>query len=69
MRIDRPRGHPSRPLCFDDIAAKFRANARYAARPFEPWRVERIIDRVCHLEDVDDMQSLALLIADRGKPM
>ena len=70
MRVDRPRGHPSRPVHFTgDIAEKFRDNARHAARPLEPWRIESIVDQVRHLEAIGDMGSLALLIADRGKPM
>jgi 2-methylcitrate dehydratase PrpD len=69
MRVERPRGHPSRPMRFADIAEKFRDNARYAARPLEPWRIESIIDRIVHLDQMDDVQTLALLIADRGKPM
>jgi 2-methylcitrate dehydratase PrpD len=66
-RIDRPHGHPLRPVGFDDVADKFRDNADCAARPLEAWRVERIIDHVRDLEDVDDMQSLVQLIGERGK--
>jgi 2-methylcitrate dehydratase PrpD len=66
LRVDCPRGHPSRPAEYADIAAKFRANARHAARPLEAWRVESIIERVLHLEDEPDVRSLASLIATRG---
>jgi 2-methylcitrate dehydratase PrpD len=67
MRVDRPRGHPLRPMGFDDVADKFRDNAAYAARPMEAWRVGRIVDHVRGLEDVDDMRSLVQLIGERGE--
>jgi 2-methylcitrate dehydratase PrpD len=65
LRVDRPRGHPSRPVEFADVAAKFRENARHAARPLEAWRIEAIIDRVLNLDDEPDVRSLASLIANR----
>jgi len=65
LRIDRPRGHPSRPVAFADVAAKCRENARHAVRPLEAWRVEAIIDRVLNLDREPDVRSLASLIATR----
>jgi 2-methylcitrate dehydratase PrpD len=62
-RIDHPRGHPVRPLTFDDVAAKFRANARYAAVAFSPAGVDAIIDRVRNLEDMSDVGELIGMIA------
>jgi 2-methylcitrate dehydratase PrpD len=67
MRIDHPRGHPSRPVHFDDIAEKFRANTAYAARALEPWRIDAIVEAVRALEAMDDVGSLAALIADRDR--
>ena len=67
LQIDRPRGHPSRPVEYADVAAKFRENARHAARPLEAWRVEAIIERVLHLDAEPDVRSLASLIANRGR--
>jgi 2-methylcitrate dehydratase PrpD len=64
-RIDHPRGHPARPLTFDEVAAKFRANARYAAAAPSPDDVEAIIDRVRHLEDMPDVGALVRMIAPR----
>lgn len=67
LRVDRPRGHPLRPVSFEDIAQKFHDNAQYASRPLEPWRTKAIVECVQHLEDVDDVGSLARLITERGK--
>ncbi len=66
LRIDRPHGHPSRPVDEAHVADKFRANARHAARPLETRRVEAIIERVLHLEEEPDLRSLVSLIANRG---
>ena len=35
-RIEHPRGHPSRPLTFEDVAEKFTDNARHAPRSENP---------------------------------
>ncbi len=66
LRIECPRGHPSRPVEYADVAAKFRENARHATRPLEAWRVEAIIERVHNLDHEPDVRSLASLIANRG---
>ena len=63
MRVNAPLGHPSRPLSAEDAAAKFRANARFAAKPLEPSRVEAIIGRVMALENIEDVAGLVKLAA------
>jgi 2-methylcitrate dehydratase PrpD len=63
MRVNAPLGHPSRPLSAEDAAAKFRANARFAAKPLEPSRVEAIIERVMTLEKIEDVAGLVELAA------
>lgn len=61
-RIDKPRGHPSRPLSFDDVATKFAANAAVAARPHSPARVEQIVSCVERLDRLDDVRALIDLV-------
>jgi len=61
-RIDKPRGHPSRPLSFDDVAAKFAANAATAARPHGPSRIEQIASCVERLDQLDDIRTLIDLV-------
>jgi 2-methylcitrate dehydratase PrpD len=64
-RTDKPRGHPSRPLTFDEVAEKFRANACHAPARLAPAEIEAIIARVRHLEDMPDVGELARMIAPR----
>ena len=61
QRVDKPRGHMSRPMSFDDMAAKFRDNAEYAA--LQPDRIEQVIACVDTLDRSPDVRSLLDLIA------
>jgi 2-methylcitrate dehydratase PrpD len=63
QRVDKPRGHPSRPLSFDDMARKFRDNAGYAVSPLTPARLDQVIDQVAHLDRSPDVRILLDLIA------
>ena len=65
MRVDAPLGHPSRPLSAEDTAAKFRANARFAAVPLEQSWVETIIEEIMTLETIDDVAELVDLTASK----
>jgi 2-methylcitrate dehydratase PrpD len=62
-RIEHPRGHPRRPLTFDDVAAKFATNARHAPIPPAADRIESIIDTVWHLDRLPDVGALIGKIA------
>jgi 2-methylcitrate dehydratase PrpD len=57
-RIEHPRGHPSRPLTFEDVAEKFTDNARYAPDPATPDRIGAIIDDVHQLDELPDVRAL-----------
>ncbi|MBV8535729.1 MAG: MmgE/PrpD family protein [Alphaproteobacteria bacterium] len=58
MTVDRPRGHPSRPLSFDEIATKFRSNAGYAKVVPAAGRLDRIIDLVRRLDELADVREI-----------
>jgi 2-methylcitrate dehydratase PrpD len=59
-RCDYPRGTwPQRPLAADEIIAKFRDCVTYAAKPMQPDAVDRLVELVLDLENVDDVRSLA----------
>ena len=59
-----PLGHPDRPLTFDQIVAKLRDCAPYAAPC--PWKaVDQLIEGVERLEDVADVATLSALIMGR----
>jgi 2-methylcitrate dehydratase PrpD len=67
MRVAAPLGHPSRPLSIEDAAAKFRANARFAAKSLEPSRVDAMIERVLTLENIEDVTGLVELAAHKSR--
>lgn len=57
-RVERPRGHPSRPLSFDDVAVKFRQNAAYAATPPNRDRSERLVACTRRLETLANVREI-----------
>ncbi|MEX0801580.1 MAG: MmgE/PrpD family protein [Dehalococcoidia bacterium] len=67
LRVDTPRGDPSRPLSWDDLAAKFRDCAALA---LSSDGVERVLAMVERLEDLPNVSELgdALLLPARGEP-
>ena len=52
------RGHPDRPLSDDEVVAKFVSNAR---RRLDAGAVQKIVDTVWRLEEVDTVEELAAL--------
>ena len=61
-RVDKPLGHVSRPMSFEQIAAKFRDCCRYAPA-LRPEHVDRMIAVVDDLERCDDVGVIAKLAA------
>jgi 2-methylcitrate dehydratase PrpD len=61
-RIDVPRGHPRRPLSFDDMAVKFRDNVGYARHPLSDAQRDNIIDLAGNLPDLADANTLLTAI-------
>lgn len=55
-------GHPDRPMSFDQIVDKLRDCAQYAAAPISQENLDRFIDLVVGLEDVEDVSVLATLV-------
>lgn len=56
-------GSIQNPMSFDDCAAKFRECAPCAIKPLPADAVEKIIDLVGNLEDVDDVGKITRLLA------
>jgi 2-methylcitrate dehydratase PrpD len=67
MRVDTPLGHPSRPLSAEGTVAKFRANARFAAKSLEPSRVNALVERAMTLEKVADVAGFVELAATSAR--
>ena len=53
------KGAPSDPYTYDEMAEKF---TRYSAQRLPPGHTEAIIERVRHLEEVEDVADLARLL-------
>jgi 2-methylcitrate dehydratase PrpD len=52
-------GHPTRPMPYEDVVAKFRQCCRYAAFRLTDNRIENLIELIEDLEQVEDMRQLA----------
>ena len=61
-RVDSVKGHPSNPMSFDDCEEKFWSCVPYAAKPLARERLERLVERIRHLEQVDDVADLVALV-------
>jgi len=54
-RIVHPRGHPSKPLEWNELVAKFEMCAARAARPPTPAQLAHIVAVIGNLQDLDDV--------------
>ena len=56
-----PKGHPKNRLSYDEFKDRFRRSASFALKP---QKIEKAIDAILTLEDVDNMSTLAELMYD-----
>ena len=63
--VRTPLGHPDMPLTFEQIVTKLRDCAPYAAAPLPTEAVDRLIEGVERLEDIEDVAELSALIMGR----
>ena len=56
--VEHPRGHPARPLTYEEVAAKFRTNARHAPSPPDHGDIDAIIADVRHLDELPEIGAL-----------
>ncbi len=56
-------GSVENPMTFDDCAAKFRECAPCALHPLPPTTIDRVIDLVRRLDEVDDVAKITRLLA------
>ncbi len=61
-RVDFAYGHPRNPLTMEDIIAKFRDCAQYSAKPLSRDKVNRVIELVTKLEEVEDVSQVIQLL-------
>jgi len=55
-------GHPQNPLTEQDFMAKFRDCCSQSVKPLPDENIERVIDMVGHLEEIDDVSQVARLL-------
>jgi 2-methylcitrate dehydratase PrpD len=53
VHIEAPLGHPSRPVPYERLVAKFRDCCRYSVTSLPPERIDRLIALIDNLEDED----------------
>jgi 2-methylcitrate dehydratase PrpD len=56
-------GSVENPMTFEDCAAKFRECAPHAVHPLPPANVDRIIDMIRRLDQLDDVGQITRLLA------
>lgn len=62
MRVDTPVGHPSNPISAEMLETKFYACAQHSALDLSRESLERVVDLVAHIEDVDDVALIPHLL-------
>ncbi|MGQ9369904.1 MmgE/PrpD family protein [Azospirillum sp. ST 5-10] len=63
-RVDKPRGHPARPLSFEEVAGKFHRNAALASH--DEATAGRIVELVGRLDGVADVRTLVDAVIPPG---
>ncbi len=61
-KSDFPYGHPRNPLSTEDLIAKFRDCACYSVKPLSKDKVDRVIELVTKLEEVEDVSQVIQLL-------
>jgi 2-methylcitrate dehydratase PrpD len=62
--VDTLRGDPRRPLTYQEIEDKFRNQSEYV---LEPQEIDRAIDRILHMEELEDIADLTALLAGKDQ--
>ena len=61
-RVDFSLGNPRNPMTMEDIIKKFKDCASYSAKPLSQQNIERVIEMVGKLEEVDDVSQIISLL-------
>lgn len=65
-RVDLAYGNPTRAMSTEDLLKKFRECAGYAVTPLPEENVERVVEIVGALEEVDDVSVIMQMLAGRS---
>jgi 2-methylcitrate dehydratase PrpD len=66
-RVDRPLGHPDKPLSDDALRRKFFDCGQYAANGVSRDNLERVLEAVEHLDQVEDVRLLTDLVSPAAR--
>ncbi len=61
-RQDKAYGHPQKPMSWDDLIAEFRDCAAYSANPLLQENVDKAIQVITNLDEVDDVSQIPQLL-------
>jgi len=62
-RVDFAKGNPKKPLTVDDLVEKFRDCASYSAKSIPQESIERSIELILNLEEVEDVREVIQLLS------
>jgi 2-methylcitrate dehydratase PrpD len=60
--VEHCLGSIERPMTFDDCARKFRECAASSIKPLSKAAIEKVIDKISHLEDIDNVSEIISLL-------
>jgi 2-methylcitrate dehydratase PrpD len=61
-RVDWPRGHPQNPISQEALVAKFKDCSRHAVIAMSENKLDRLVDLISNLEQVDDISEITKLL-------
>jgi 2-methylcitrate dehydratase PrpD len=62
-RVDYVKGHPRNPMDWEDVAAKFRECVPFAAKHLSRGNIDKVIEMVRNLDEVDDVTRICNLLS------
>jgi 2-methylcitrate dehydratase PrpD len=62
-RVDLVYGHPQNPMSWEDLIRKFRDCASYSAKPIPEENIDRVVEMITHLENVQDVREIVGLVS------
>jgi 2-methylcitrate dehydratase PrpD len=63
-QVELVYGHPKNPMTWEDIIRKFQDCVSFSARSIPAKNIDRVVERIQHLEDVREMRDIVNLVND-----
>jgi 2-methylcitrate dehydratase PrpD len=61
-RVELVYGHPKNPMTWEDMIRKFQDCVSFSARSIPAKNIDQVVERIQHLEDVQEMREIVTLI-------